>query len=275
MSDALKMIRVTLDILFSYFGTAIRITGGWLMLIIALYYAMNYVIPEGTNLYKGIYTLKGLLFNAAIYFICIIAFVSCAINWHRFVLLDENPRGVFSVPPINLIFSYCVRLVLVAFLVLVIAAGSWLVLSYINPVVYELTGVSFLPKLHIAVTYFIMMYCTLRLGLSLPLTALDQAEHTLSKTWSFSKSINDIIIIISVIYIVFWLVVGWLIAQLKYFWKAPENFIPEAFIPKAFTHIEFSDVFFFAGFIINWFYFILFIGLLTVLYGKAVEESKI
>lgn len=260
MSVALHMIKVTLDILFNYFGTALRISAGWVALIIALTYSMYFVVPEGINLYRGIYSPKGLLFNAAIIFISIIAFVSCAISWHRFVLLDEEPKGVFSLSSMSLILSYFTKLVLIGFLIVIVAVGSWLVLSYITPIIYGLTGANFLPKLHFAIVYFIVMYCMLRLGLSLPMASLDQAQDTLSKTWDISKTVNQAIIVLSAMFVALWFAVNWLIGQLEQFWSIPDTF---AFVSLI------------AGFVINWFCFIIFIGLLTVLYAKAVEDEKI
>jgi len=57
MSDAFQIIKVSIEIVAKYFGIALRYCAGWAVLITALYYLMYFVVPQGTNLYKGIYSL--------------------------------------------------------------------------------------------------------------------------------------------------------------------------------------------------------------------------
>ena len=263
MSDAFQIIKVSIEIVAKYFGIALRYCAGWAVLITALYYLMYFVVPQGTNLYKGIYSLKGLLFNAAILFIFIVALVSCSINWHRFVLLDEKPKGIFSIPPMDIVLSYFFKSALLASLIVIIVAIFLLVLFYINPIIYDLTGVKFLPVTYYPIVYFLVLYFVLRLSILLPVVAIGGAKFTIAKSWALSKNVKATIFFITSIFIMLWFVFSRLTDVLTEVvnsnWQRP---------------VVIEIIYFTANMILNWFLFIAFIGLITFLYARATEAQS-
>lgn len=260
MFDAFQIFKVSIHIVFKYFGIAFRYCVGWAVLIAALYYAMHYVVPEGTNLYRGIYSFKGLLFNAAICFIYVIAFVSCSINWHRFVLLDEKPKGLFSIPPMDIVLSYFLKSAIIASLIVTVAVISWLVLSYVNPLIYELTGAHFLPEIYYPIIQFFVLYFFMRLGILLCVVAIGDANFTLVKSWALSKNIKNTIFYMTAFFVVLWFVVNEIANEfadiVNSYWQSPKVF---------------ELIYFVTTMILSWFIFITFIGLITFLYAKALE----
>lgn len=260
MAEAIQLIRITIEILFNFIGVALRISAGWAILIIALFYSMHYVVPEGTNLYKGIYSVKGLLFNAAIFFISIIAFVSCAVSWHRFILLNASPKGLISLPPMPLILPYLFRCITIGIIVSIIGAVSFFLLSLITPTFHQIIGGSRFAVFYFVPIFFVVFYIHIRLAISLPAIAIGKSEYSNKKSWQISKRNNGAIMWIACFATLIWFVV----TRAKY--MIDLNFM----LPDGFAYIMLP-----ISIVLNWFCLMFYVGLLTSLYAKAVEDYKI
>ena len=260
MAEAIQLIRITIENIFKFIGIALRISVGWVILISVLIYAMPYVVPEGTNLYKGIYSVKALSFNAAILFICIIAFVSCAISWHRFILMNVTPKGLMSLSPIPLILPYLFRCIAIGVIVFVAGTISFFLSSLITPTFHQLIGGSRFAVFYFVPIIFVVLFIHIRLALSLPAIAIGENDYSVIKSWKISKTING-----TIMWITFFITLIWFMTnRAKYMLDLNFSFL------DGFAYLMFP-----INIVLDWFYLLFYFGLLTSLYAKVAEDNKI
>lgn len=260
MYKAIQIIRHTLELIFNNLSMAIRITLPWVLVVIILSVAMNYVAPNGTNFYKKNISIEGVVLFLAIFFIVIIGFISCAINWHRYVLLGEVPQGIIMIPPTKLIKPYFVRLLGIFFIIIFSAFIAAVVQSIAAPFLLNLFASYIIVTLFFVPLNFVLQYILLRLGVCLPAIALGDFSISLSKAWGVSRKENTAIIFISLLIVLV------------------ETVLPIA-IQQIFSGIAwpefFSYIHFLGSIILDWVYLLFSIGILTTLYGLTVEGRKI
>jgi len=199
---------------------------GWILIQIAVAQATYWGIvwmqqsdPEVAAALASVpLPLQGFLTNALPTLVTFVAYSAIAVTWHRFVLLEERPRGLVPLSAWRTA-RYVGRVLLLAGVVGVILLLTAVVLAIVGSRVLGGSGfgivIYFLPL----VVWLLMMFLLLRTGLAFPATAIDDQTWTLERSWHRTEG-NSLrlfggLLLVALPFYAFTLVFGWLGATLN------------------------------------------------------------
>ncbi len=241
-------------------STAIRVSGGFWVLMIAIAFVVGFVIALTKSTFLGF--VLGIA--ALVFLVWGVSLV--AVVWHRYVLLEEQPSGFLpSKPGLRIwpYFWYGVGIVIITFIVL--AVLFFIATIFIEPdTIYRAFNqqtLSLTPS-DIALRFIVGLLSSLiylRLALILPAVALDESL-TLGDSWSETKHFNGAILTIAV-----------LLSLLN------------GGMTMVFGMVMFSVqgssalilIISLLNLVYQWFYFMLNISILSTLYGHIVQKREV
>ncbi len=214
---------------------------------------MQAILPIGGR-DAAIMLLSGLVFLAIAFW----AVSLIAIVWHRYILLEEIPRGVIPYRREYRIGRYFWSGVGIWFLTILIGAliAGFLVMIIGPAFLGAGNGGGSLPGvLGMLITGIVITVFYLRLALVLPAVALEDGM-TLGMAWQASSGFSGAIAVAGVLLTLMGIVVGFIL-----------DFIAGTGVPSLLVSgLEMAY---------NWFYFMLNISLLSTLYGFIVQKREI
>ncbi len=176
-------------------GFAFHISWPWIVLLLpiniitTLYMLFNGLqIAPGTNPDPAL-VAKVFIVSTPLFIVSLISYSSIAVNWHRYVLLDEVPQGWARFRIDELTWRYIGNALLIALIV----AGAFLLVSIVITLITaalvmllgQAIGIIFYTACVIAlVTYGIIAFY--RMGIKLPAVALGRNDYKMKNAWADS-----------------------------------------------------------------------------------------
>lgn len=281
MKTAIAIIKHTFSLIFNHIGVALRITIPWFLIMVGVVLGGAFFLSSGTALTVTNETatnpvLFWVLFPV-IFIVMLYAFFSCAIGWHRYILLDEAPSSIFAMPPKGLVWPYAKKSLIIALYTLLVAFVCFGLL-FLAVFILPMLGV-FGLVLPFVMLFFIQ-YLIMRMGIALPASALGEEEFTVKAAWELTKNDTSTIFFTSFFSTLLFMAISLIIqyftasnvlmeAAYDPFSLDPSLVDPDMInqTPSAFGYVVQA--------IFNWFYFIFGFGVLTTLYGVIVQKREI
>lgn len=185
---------------------------------------------------------------------------SVAINWHRYVLRDEIPAQTFLPSLKNVTFAYMWASLKIGMIVLAITIPAMLLFGLISAVA---GGNDFFLILLVLILLGLFLYfipIVLRMSVILPSIALEK-PLIIEEAMELTKDLNGKIFGSIVLFTLSMGVIGGIV-----------QFALVFIISETTTLIILTSI---INFILSWFSFFISLGLLTVIYGYAVEKRAL
>jgi hypothetical protein len=226
---------------------AFRVSWPWYALIALISLTMQYV--TGGNASADRPDVGTALVMAAL---ILVSSASIAVNWHRYILLDDVPPASMLLRLDPLMWRYLGNLLLIGLLVFLVMIPFSLVAALLNA---GNAGFAFVFFVALPIAGFLFF----RLGVKLPSIALGRTDFSFNDAWAVTKG-N-----------------GWEIVQLFFLNIAAALLVSLVIygIERAvgFANAELGEIVsFILQFLANWFFTIFGITILTSLYGFFVQH---
>ncbi|MCB1386927.1 MAG: hypothetical protein KDJ80_13420 [Nitratireductor sp.] len=273
MARALQLILHTIRLIFGNLKQALQVSlGGFLLaagaiflfVLIVSQFQMGPAGPGGSG--TGLVVA---LFGFALALFLVLVFCAVAIAWHRYILLNEVPRGLFPISINGLAVSYLTRVAGISLLLIVLSVAAMTLINFaIVPLLSAIAGadngfagivLSFATTLAIMV---LVQYVAMRLFVSLPAIAVENTGFSIGDAWAASgRERGAIFWILVIMTIAVWGTI--LLVTLPFVPSGP----PIAAQPPLIVSVLLIPI--------QWFYFMFNICILTTLYGITVEGREI
>ena len=186
------------------------------------------------------------------------AFASIAVSWHRYVLLDEVPRGWARLRADNTVWRYFGNTLLIM-LVLVAGMVPAVLLAAIPLAMGDAGAILAVPIYFATVIYGIAAFY--RLSVKLPAVALERYDFGLKDAWSITQGNTWRLFGLALLFALCVLVIALLLAGVVYLLE--KTGLTFALMLGLSLQIVF-----------NWIFTIMGVTLLTSLYGFFVEKRE-
>lgn len=188
-----------------------------------------------------------------------VAFASIAVNWHRYVLLDEMPQGAQRLRIDGMVWRYFGNILLIALIIGLCGGLGALIIGFASAAFGDLGFYIAMALLIAGVLYaFAAFY---RLGVKLPAIALERRDFGLRDAWRITTGNNARMLGLGLLYLIVGVAGALLAAALGAAFGLFGSTIGAAFSVAV-------------QLVINWVLTILGITLLTSLYGYFVEDRN-
>jgi len=166
-------------------GFAFHISWPWMLLLLPLNIAVNFYLVINGLLDQKNFTAQAFFVLVPLIIASIVAYCSIAVNWHRYVLLDEVAEGWQRLRVDGLMWRYIGNAILIGLIMLagVFVAALALVLGgwILNAIVGSLSLVVIVPGVTALYAYaFVSVY---RLAVKLPSVALGRSDFNMRDAW--------------------------------------------------------------------------------------------
>jgi hypothetical protein len=173
-------------------GFAFHVSWPWLLMLLPLnvatnlYIVLNNIQPRGGA--EPDIAALGRFFTASapLAIASIIAYASIAVNWHRYVLLDEIPQGWNRLRIDSLMWRYIGNFILILLVIMAATAGAAFVVTLAGLVVGSIVGektTTILLAPVVLVLYVYAILATYRLSVKLPSVALGRVDFSMKDAW--------------------------------------------------------------------------------------------
>jgi hypothetical protein len=177
ISHAIKSVRNNI-------GYAFRISWPWYLVLaamnIGLFAIAGFAVTADVGINFGIYI--PLVIVAAI--VTILAFASIAVNWHRYILLDQVPVGAELFRLDGLTWRYVGNVWLIAFIVGFVFTIGMLPLIFLGALSDAIGVVAVIIGLG---GFLFVVISTYRLSVKLPAIAIGRRDFSLSDAWAATR----------------------------------------------------------------------------------------
>ncbi|WP_299906539.1 hypothetical protein [uncultured Paracoccus sp.] len=201
---ALSILNHSIWQVFGNFGAAFRISAlpvllQWLLLLLVLPRLASSMLGEAGQNPLGMVVFA---------IISVAAFLLIAVNWHRFILMNETPR---LIPRLHrkAALAYLLRVVQIILVLLVVLIPAGLAMALVS----QTGSVVLIVLLSMAASIAFAAIVT-RLSISLPAAAIDQ-PMSLSAGWKVLAGRNDVVIVLAVVTGIAQFVLSWLVGALS------------------------------------------------------------
>ena len=258
--NGLKIFLHSLRQVSGNLSMAIRVSGGFWLLMVAASFALGLTIAMTQSAF-----LTGVLGIAVLVFL-VWGISMVAVVWHRYILLEELPSGFLPTRPGLRIWPYFwYGIGIAAIVVLALAIMFFVTTIFVDPKTiyhaFDQTVLS-LEFSDVALRFAVGLLSSLiylRLALILPAVALD-SSLTLGDSWGETKSFTGSIIVVAILLSV--LNGGATIV----FDVARQSVLGNGGLLLAIVLITVA---------FQWFYFMLNISILSTLYGHIVQKREV
>jgi hypothetical protein len=234
---------------------AFRISWPWYAVFVPVVVALSAWLDHATGGNPEAKPALTVLINLVITLITLLAFAAIAVNWHRYILLDEVPRGreIFRLD--DKTWRYFGNLLLITLAVTVAGAVIGLPLTIVGGMLGAIQALVIL----IIVVVPIVGVLAMRMGVKLPAVALGRSDFLMRDAWSVTKGNNLAILLIFLFELMVALGAGLALGALALAANAVHGMLGIA-------------VGFALQLVVNWVFTIFSITVLTSLYGFFVEN---
>jgi hypothetical protein len=235
---------------------AFRISWPWYAVIapvvVALMLLSTYVTPGKPDAGPGATALIDLIRGL----LTMVAFASIAVNWHRYILIDEVPRSTEIYRLDDKTWRYFGNLLLLFLILMVIGTLIGLPIGFIGGLGGSRESIVILTVLLVVPVAGVV---ALRLGTKFPAIALGRRDFSMKDAWAATAGNNlpiFLVILFEVVAAAFVVAIIGIIAYLT------NQVSPTLTVVVAFI----------LGLVVNWIFTIFSITVLTSLYGYFVEN---
>lgn len=174
---------------FANLGAAFHVSWPWLLLLVPLQF-LYFRFAEPSLEPDSEFTPASWLLGIVFFCVNLVAASSIAINWHRFLLLGEEPDGWRRLRIDGPVWRYVGNIILLgvmialpAILMVAVVMLAW------SAMLYSAAGAEALQNLEIATFLGVMLPMTIlyRLSIKLPAIALDRDDYGFRHGWRDSK----------------------------------------------------------------------------------------
>ncbi len=182
------------------FGPALIATVLIVLLFMASGIPLEFFETDANGLPPGITAGGVLLFIFGLFAVVLITMFWIAVSWHRFILLEEYPRGIFPAFRFDRILAYLGRAILLGLLMGI----AWIPAGFILAGLVQSSPVL---AIILMVAYAIFLFvCFYRLSIILPAAAIGQ-PITLGEAWNSTAGAAGAILALIVVAFLFQLLV--------------------------------------------------------------------
>lgn len=251
-----KCIQHALTSVRNNIAYAFRISWPWYAVFVPVVVVLSALLGYATGGNQEASPGFAFLINLVIALITMLAFASIAVNWHRYILLDEVPQGSEIFRLDDKTWRYFGNLLLISLILVLAGVAIGLPVGLIggllgaNDAVIILVVIAVIPVIGVL---------ALRLGVKLPAIALGRDDFRMRDAWSVTKDNNLPVFLIFLFEIVIALGAGAVLGAL-------------AFAADAVHGVLGMVVGFGLQLLVNWIFTIFSITVLTSLYGFFVEN---
>jgi hypothetical protein len=234
---------------------AFRTSWPWYAVFVPVIVALSAWLDSATGGNPEAKPVLTLLINLLITLITLLAFAAIAVNWHRYILLDEVPRGrdIFRLDEKT--WRYFGNLLLISLAALAAGAIIGVPLGIVGGLLGAFDGFVILI---IIVVLPVIGVLALRMGVKLPAVALSRSDFLMRDAWSVTSGNNLPILLIFLFELIVALAAGLALGALALAANAIHGTLGIA-------------VGFGLQLVVNWVFTIFSITVLTSLYGFFVE----
>ena len=167
-------------------GFAFQISWPWMLALLPINIAGNiYVLANGfvsvEAMSSGVFAVSLVMVVASM-----LAFSSIAVNWHRYILLDEVPHGMERLRLDSTVWRYVGNLILIWLAVVLIYIGGAIGFVVTGLAMYATAGEGSLWLLALAAIPFVcaLIVIAYRLSVKLPAVALGRQDYGMRNAWN-------------------------------------------------------------------------------------------
>jgi hypothetical protein len=153
----------------------------WMAVLLPVLIAGNLYVFSETGGNPEVQTAGSLAASFAMGLIAMIAFASIAVNWHRYVLLDEMPEGAARLRIDDTVWRYFGNILLISLMIGVCAVVAVLAFSFIGILMGQASLFVVVPAAIACVLGALAAFY--RLGVKLPGIALQRRDLGLGDAW--------------------------------------------------------------------------------------------
>lgn len=275
--DSIAILRHGVRSVLNNALATLRISWPWLIIFAVIFSVLFYMVKQsgfGTTPLepeRGAGTFSfSILIGAIVY---LIGFSSIAVNWHRYILLDEFPSVSGSLRLDGLVWQYLVRAIAAVFLTFLIILVPLIIVAMVAPALIlpptstgggENSPFGAAPILWIgqAILTSFITAIFFRFGLALPATAVGRPEIGIFDSWRRTGGLFGSLLMIAA-----GTAVMQLIAQVA---------IEGVTLALVAINLVFGMIIsVLLSIIVTWFFTFLGITLLTTLYGHIVQKRPL
>jgi hypothetical protein len=178
---------------------AFHVSWPWILVMLPLNVATNlYIVLNNLQPDRGgepdpAAIAKFFMVSAPLAIASVIAYASIAVNWHRYILLDEIANGWQRLRIDSLTWRYIGNFILIFLLLMACSFGAGLVLVLAGFILRAIVGDTVMAVILVPVIfalYFYAIVATYRLSVKLPAVALGRSDFSMGDAWSATTG-ND------------------------------------------------------------------------------------
>lgn len=195
-----------------------------------------------------------LFVSALMIALLLLPFVWIAVNWHRYVLLNE-PQPIIPNMPLGAMMRYIGTAILIGILIILPFIAAVLVFQLIAPIA---GGGGFLALIFGFALALALMVVSLRLSVALPAAAID-APNPITTAWRETAGNNGSFLLLSILMILL---------------QLPFNLLEYVPIGPS-TPVVVSVFLSLLSIVLLWIYMFISLSVLTTLYGYFIEKRQL
>ncbi len=189
------------------FGPALVATAVIVALFLVLDVPLDQFDPESGQLPPGTSYGSLVVFIIGLVAVTVVTMFWIAVSWHRFILLEEYPRGIFPTFRFDRILAYLGRVLMLG----IFMAIAFLPLS----LVVAALGSGALAFAVIAVYAIFLVVCFYRLSIILPAAAIGH-QATIGDVWKSTEGTTGAIVVLLIVNFLFQFLVQLLFTALAF-----------------------------------------------------------
>jgi hypothetical protein len=161
---------------------AFQVSWPWMLVLLPINLGVNlYLIGRGMTSpeeFDGTAILLSMMMGIA----SLVAFSSIAVNWHRYILIDEVPLGMQRLRLDGTVFRYLGNTIMILLLISIAGFISAMIIVFASMLLGPLAFIAAIPGFAaIAVLTTASFY---RLGVKLPAIAIGRTDYGFGNAWS-------------------------------------------------------------------------------------------
>lgn len=237
-------------------GFAWHLSWPWLVFILPLNMLAG-VLGISENPSPESATAGSAVVSAIVAILSMFVFSSIAVSWHRYILLDEVPRGWARLRADNVVWRYFGNTLLI-FLTLFCGLAPVVLLAAVLLAVFDNAGIMLSIPLYLAGILFALA-AFYRLSVKLPAIALERQDYMMRDAWASSRENNWQLIALGFLFLACVMILAVLVGIAS--WYIAQTGIGFLLLLSMAVQI-----------LLNWIVTIMGVTLLTSLYGFFVEK---
>lgn len=237
-------------------GFAWHLSWPWLLVILPM------------NIFAGLYGMTesvtsetispgAMVISLAIGLMSMFAFASIAVSWHRYILLDEVPKGWARLRADNVVWRYFGNTLLIFLILFAGLVPVVLLAAVFNAVLGNMGAIFAVPLYFAGVLYSLAVFY--RLSVKLPAIALERRDFLLRDAWVVTDGNNWPLIGLALLFFISVVALALLVAAAS--WVIAQTGVSFLLFVSMAVQIT-----------LNWIVTIMGVTLLTSLYGFFVEK---